>query len=532
MLSINALSKQFAARVVLNKITYNFPTKGILALVGTNGAGKSTLLNILCGLEQPDTGSLNKAKEYQIGYLPQDPSSNPQATILEEGMSGHEQLYSLRSDFNRLSDLLTTSYTDQIYEQFESTELAFRNMNGYTFEHNATKILLGIGFKEHQLLEDPKILSGGWRMRLELAKLLLKSPDLLILDEPTNHLDLPTIIWLEKYLKTFPGTILFVSHDESLLRNMPNIILHLKDGNLTQYMGNYDNFLQQYEMRQAASVAQIKNISSKIDNTQKFIDRFGAKASKATQAQSRMKMISRLQDQLNDVEVSGQDAQINVQIPLKTKSGKDVVILESCAIGYNKALVKNINLIITRGQKIAVVGANGLGKSTFLKTLINKTPSLAGKIQMGHNVKTAYYAQNQVDDLNLNLSVIENLIKVDPNSISENKARGVLGAFLFKGNDIYKNTSVLSGGEKSRLSLACLMMQDANLLLLDEPTNHLDILSTNILSQGLSDFEGSVIFVSHNRNFINSFATHILLFNDNGSAHLLKGNLDECNLEN
>ena len=527
MLSVNNLSKSFLGKPVLNNVTYNFPSKGILALVGTNGAGKTTFLNILCGLEAQDSGSINKAKDYSISYLPQEPSEKPESTILQECMSGHKKLYDLQAKFQELSELLGSDYSDELYEKFDFVQRQYCDLDGYSFEHNATKILAGLGFGQEQLTSDPKALSGGWRMRLELAKLLLEDPDFLILDEPTNHLDLPTIIWLEEYLKRFAGTVLFVSHDEELLNTMPTTILHLKNGNLNQYIGNYDNFLEQYEMRETSKIANIKNITGKIESAARFVERFGAKASKATQAASRVKMIERLQGQADSIEVDKTDAKINIKIPLKSKSGKDVVLLENCSIGYAKPLVKKINLCINRGQKIAIVGANGLGKSTLIKTLIGQIPHLDGSVSLGHNVKLAYYAQNQAEYLNLGLSVIDNLKNVDPNNISEPAARNMLGSFLFKGNDIYKATGILSGGEKSRLSLACLLMQDANFLLLDEPTNHLDILSTEVLSYALSEYEGTVIFVSHNRSFINSFATHILAFSSKGQAYLSSGNLHE-----
>ncbi len=527
MLSINNLSKSFLGKHVLDNVTYNFPSRGILALVGTNGAGKTTMLNILCGLEESDSGSINKAKDQTLGYLPQEPRHNPKTTILEECMSGNDKLYAIQDEFKQLSELLGTHYSDEIYEKFEHTENDYRNLDGYSFEHNATKILLGLGFGEEKLPQDPKSLSGGWRMRLELAKLLIKEPDFLILDEPTNHLDLPTIMWLETYLKKFKGTTLFVSHDEALLNSMPEIILHLKNGSLNEYVGNYDNFLEQYELREAGKISNIKNITTKIESATKFVDRFGAKASKASQARSRVKMIERLQQQVDGISVDKDDAKINVRIPLKQPSGKDVIHLENCSIGYSKPLVKKINLFIRRGQKIAIVGANGLGKSTLIKTIIGQIPILEGQINTGHNVRYAYYAQNQAEYLDLNLSVLDNLKNVNPDNIPEGAARSVLGSFLFKGNDIYKNTGILSGGEKSRLSLACLLMQDANFLLLDEPTNHLDILSTQVLSCALDEYEGTVMFVSHNRSFINAMATHILAFSSKGQAHLSKGNLDE-----
>lgn len=531
MLSINNLSRNFAGRFVFEKINYNFPLSGIIALVGANGAGKTTLLNILCGLDTPDDGSVNKAKSKTLGYLPQDPNPNPQVSVLEEAMSGDDELYQLRNAFKEISTLLETEYSEEIYERFERIESLYRGQNGYSFENTTSKMLLDLGFAEDQLSESPHNLSGGWKMRLELAKLLLKEPDFLILDEPTNHLDLPTITWLEAYLQKCKNTVLFVSHDESLLNRLPNIILHLKNGELNEYHGNYQKFLEEYELRESAKVATIKNLEGKINSAQRFVDRFGAKASKATQARSRMKMIAKLQTESSGIEVDAPDMEINIQIPLTQKSGKDVLRLDDVDIGYDRPLIKKLSLAVNRGFKIAIVGANGLGKSTILKTIIEQIPLLSGSLTLGHNVKIAYYAQDQHEFLDQNATVLENL-KNAGKSIGEGKARSMLGSFLFRGTDVYKKTSVLSGGEKSRLSLACLMVQDANFLLLDEPTNHLDILSIEILKNALQNYPGTVLTVSHNRDFLNGVANHILaVSSDQKNVYLSEGSFDEFDLE-
>lgn len=526
MLSINNLSKSFDGRFLFKNINYNFPHSSLVAMVGANGTGKTTLLNILCGEDEPDEGSVLKPKSKAIGYLPQEPEPNPKSTVLEECMTGDDALYALWQDLQKANHDMSNDFTNEKYEKFEYLESLYRSKNGYSFEHRSSMILQGLGFTERHFAEDPRSLSGGWRMRLELAKILNKTPDFLILDEPTNHLDLPTIAWLEDYLQKFKGTVLFVSHDESLLNRLPKIILHLKDGNLTEYVGNYDSFLIQYETRETNKVARIKNLESKIDAKQRFIDRFGAKATKAAQARSRMKMIARLADEASSITVDKEDAEINVHIPLTQKSGKDVLLLENCSIGYAQPLIKKISLCITRGQKVAIVGANGLGKSTLIKSIIGQIAFLSGTKHLGHNVRPAYYAQDQLEYLNINKNVLANL--QDANSkISELAARRLLGSFLFRGNDIYKQVNILSGGEKSRLSLSCLLVQDANFLLLDEPTNHLDILSIEILSEALSCFEGTVMFVSHNRTFINLVATHILAVSSKGEVYLSKGNLEE-----
>lgn len=526
MLHINNLSKSYYGRFVLKDITYNFPATGILALIGTNGAGKTTLLNILSSLDESDSGSVSKPKATTLGYLPQDPSPDPLPTVISECMSGKDELYKIHLEFHKVSEEMGLEYSDELYERFEYLEKLYRDQGGYSFEADSGKLLLGLGFTEERLQQNPLELSGGWRMRLELAKLLNKNPDFMILDEPTNHLDLPTITWLEGYLKKFKGTVLFVSHDESLLNRLPDRILHLKNGELNEYYGNYDDFLAQYELREAGKTAELKTLTNKIQTMQRFVDRFKAKASKAAQARSRMKMIAKMENEASGIILDDADAEINLRIPLTQKSGKDVCILEECSIGYEAPLMKQISLIATRGQKIAIIGANGLGKSTLIKSIIGQVPFLAGEAKLGHSVKIGYYAQDQLEYLDANKSVLENLKSANIN-ISEGQARGVLGSFLFRGDDVYKRVGILSGGEKSRLSLACLLVQDANFLLLDEPTNHLDILSIEILSQALANYAGTVMFVSHNRSFIDAVATHVFEVSAGGRTYLREGGLED-----
>jgi ATP-binding cassette subfamily F protein 3 len=333
-------------------------------------------------------------------------------------------------------------------------------------------------------------------------------------------------MWLETYLKKFKGTVLFVSHDESLLNRLPNVILHLKNGSLNEYYGNYDDFLEQYESQQEGKIAERKNIEDKIKKAQDFVDRFGAKATKASQARSRVKMIAKLQEEVGSIEVDRSDMEVNIRIPLVQKSGKDVLELIDCSIGHERPLIKDISMHVSLGQKIAIIGANGLGKSTFMKSIVGMIPLLDGQIKLGHNVKIAYYAQDQTEHLDLNKTVLENL-KMSGNRLEDLQARKLLGSFLFKGDDVYKPAGVLSGGEKSRLSLASLMVQDANFLLLDEPTNHLDILSAEILSDAIKNYEGTVMFISHNRSFINSTATHVLAISAKRKIHIAKGNLED-----
>ncbi|MFN5382071.1 MAG: ABC-F family ATP-binding cassette domain-containing protein, partial [Alphaproteobacteria bacterium] len=492
---------------------------------GPNGAGKSTLLNIICGLDEADDGNIIKPKNMVIGYLPQDPNPNPLDTILEECMSGAHKLFSLKSKLNDAQKEMEEHFSNEAFERFESAEHEYRTLGGYAFESKASKILSGLGIGEDKLELHPTDLSGGWRMRLELAKLLVNEPDLLILDEPTNHLDLPSIMWLENYLINTDLGVLFVSHDEDFLNKIPDLILHLKNGTVREYHGNFDEFLVQYEEEQEGKIKSAEEIKKQIKHAEKFVDKFGAKASKAKQAQSRLKMIARMEESLDGINIDQKNSEIGIKIQLQTKSGVEPLKLENCAIGYEKALIQDFSLFVERGSKIAIVGANGIGKSTLLKRA-GIVPLIDGALQFGHNVKLAYYSQDQVKALDMEKSALDNLMSTDQ-TLTIPKARSILGSLLLKGDAAFQMAKSLSGGEKSRLGLACLLVQDANFLMLDEPTNHLDMASSEILSNSLSDYEGTVMFVSHNRRFISSFATHILAINARGKTLLFNGDLND-----
>ncbi|MFI4983819.1 MAG: ABC-F family ATP-binding cassette domain-containing protein [Rickettsiales bacterium] len=531
MLQIKNLSKSYRGKVILDEISYKFPSNKIIGLIGVNGAGKTTLLNIICGIDEADNGEVVKSKTSLLSYLKQTPNFEPAHTIIEECISGAKDLFKLKVELDEIAKKMEEVFDEQIYERFEKVETEYRLKGGYALEGDAEKILKGLGFKQSQMNDDPKSLSGGWRMRLELAKILLEDPDFLILDEPTNHLDLPSIMWLEDYLQKFKGTLIFISHDEDLLNRLPEVIVYLKNGQLSEYYGNYDDFLEQYQQEQEGKIAQVENTEKKIKQLSRFVDRFKASASKATQARSKMKVIAKLQTSASGINVDKASLEMNVKIPLTHKSGHDVLHLTDSAIGYNdKPLLKNIELFVERGQKVAIVGANGLGKSTFMKSIFGLLPFVAGNMKLGHNVKMAYYAQEQLEFLNAEKTVLENLMDAST-TITEGKARSLLGNFLLRGDDVYKQVKVLSGGEKSRLSLACMLVQDVNFLLLDEPTNHLDMMSTEVLASALSNYEGTVMFISHNRKFINSVATDMFIISQSAKTYKSAGNLDEVDLE-
>ncbi|MBN9565435.1 MAG: ABC-F family ATP-binding cassette domain-containing protein [Alphaproteobacteria bacterium] len=527
MILIQNLLKRYAGRVVLNSISYHFPTKARIALVGSNGAGKTTLLNILCELDEADSGGITKPKSCVLGYLPQEPSPTPADTILDECLTGADAINKIREQRDEALHAMGENYSDELYARYEKLEMDFQNLGGYALESLAKEILSGLGFKNEQFALSPLILSGGWRMRLELAKILVKEPNFLILDEPTNHLDLPSMIWLEGYLERFQGTLLFVSHDQELLNRLATMTIHLSKGNLEAYTGNFDAFLRQYELKKSQSSHSAKQLEQQAAHIEKFIERFRGKPSKAAQVRSRYKMLSRLQDLQEAVPTSSDEARVSIKMPMAQVSGKRVLFVKDAAIGYtNLPLARKLSLPIERGQKVAIIGANGIGKSTLLKSIVGLIPFIEGTSEMGHNVLPGYFAQEQLDHLDGNLSALDNVMLGNP-GITAQDARRILGGFLIQNDDVFKPLKVMSGGEKSRVGLANLLGKKCNFLLLDEPTNHLDMLSIEMLSEALDEYEGTVLFISHNRQFINEVATHIFAMTHNGRSQLFEGNLDD-----
>lgn len=526
MIRIENLSKAYGSKILFNNSSYHFPEGERIALVGPNGAGKSTLLNIICGLEEADDGQLLKPAKMNLGYLPQEPNQQPKETILEECMDGALKLKKLKQDLDLILIEMENNYSEDVHKKFEKIEDLFREAGGYALEARAKGILVGLGFLGNQLNKNPKQLSGGWRMRLELAKVFLNDPDFLVLDEPTNHLDLPSLIWVEKFLQSFTGTLLFVSHDRALLNRLSTITLHLFNGKFTPYKGNFDSFLEQRAQRLELETAAYERHKKRADEIQRFVDRFKAKASKAKQAQSRMKMLERMKEVEGSFDIDDSIDEISFTLPKVTQSGKEVLKVEKMSIGYQAVLSKHIELNVLRGQKIAIIGPNGIGKSTFLKTLASVIKPLDGGFNLGHNVSLAFFAQDQLETLDENKTILDNVMSVSDN-IGEKKARSVLGSFLFRGDDAFKYVKVLSGGEKSRVGLACLLLRNANFLLLDEPTNHLDMSSAEILADAIDEYEGTVLFVSHDRNFIDSICTHVFAMTNDGRFALFEGKLDD-----
>ena len=527
MIRIDGLKKSFGTKSILENVTFHFPEGERIALVGPNGAGKTTLLDILTGVTDYESGEILKPSRLRLGYLPQEPNTHPMASVVEEAVCGGDgYVQTLVRRHRTALDKMTAAYSEANHRAWEILDDEYKRERGYSLDSDARAVLAGLGFSPAMMHKDPRELSGGWRMRLELAKIFLNRPNFLILDEPTNHLDLPSLVWVEKWLQAFTGTLLFVSHDRTLLRKLPTVTLHLHNAKLTAYQGNFDRFLEERERRMEEEAAQAENLRKRREHLEKFVDRFGAKASKASQAQSKMKMIARIRDLEADVGGDDQFDTMHVSIPLGPPSGREVLRIKAGVIGYDKPLSRNLNLLIERGQKVAIIGANGIGKSTLLKTVVAAVPSIEGVFETGHNVRFAWFAQDQLETLNSAKSVLENVLESSPKA-TQGVVRNVLGSLLFRGDDVNKRVGVLSGGEKARVGLARLLMQEANLLLMDEPTNHLDISSCEVLSQAIQEYEGTVVFVSHDREFIDAVCTHVLAMLPDGRGQLFEGKLDD-----
>lgn len=510
MIRLENLSKSFANKIILNHVHYHFPQGERIALVGANGAGKTTLLNIITGLDESDSGLVIKPREMRLAFLPQAFTANPEATLRSECMAGHQDLYQLHRHMAEiLHRMETNSCHEEDYHTYENLLVLFENRGGYQLEGLAEKVLLGLGFKAEQLEHHPTVLSGGWRMRLELAKVLIAKPDFLILDEPTNHLDLPTIEWLETYLQDYKGTLLFVSHDRAFLNRLATITVYLNQGQMQTFTGNFDDFLEQRQQIKKTQDATLKKVTKQKEHMQRFVDRFRAKPTKAGQVGSRLKMIERLQNVMEGMPLEASHPKIHFPKLPFPQSGKDVLILKGLTVGYTQPLLRNLTTSIQRGQRLAIVGANGVGKSTLLKTIAGVISPLSGETLPGHNVQIGFYTQEAADQMDKKLSVFDTLSHAQ-SALSEQMCRAILGALLFKGNDLIKPVSVLSGGERARLALACLLAQLPNFLLLDEPTNHLDMMSLEVLAEMLCHYTGTVIFVSHDRYLIEQVATSVL----------------------
>jgi len=483
MLTIADVSKSYGTRELFAEVSLFIARTDRLGLVGPNGAGKSTLFGLILGEERPDTGTIEWERGADFGFLPQESAPAGDESILHIATSG-KKLEPDEDDWDI----------------------------DYTLEPRARKILAGLGFKEGDAEKPANTFSGGWVMRAHLARLLVAEPALLLLDEPTNHLDLEALLWFQDYLTRYPGGLVVISHDRAFLNALCTGMLELRSGRLHYYHGNYDNFIAEKEARKAQQQAAFKNQQREIAHLQKFVDRFGAKASMASRAKSKEKQIERLQE-IAIEEPAEELKRINFKFPQPPRSGLKVVELKGVRQAYGDHVVyRDLNFTAERGQKIVLVGPNGAGKSTLLKILADVVPIQGGERELGSNVIPGYFAQNRLDNLKPDLTVFENVmeLRTAENQLTEQQARAILGAFLFRKDDVHKPIGVLSGGEKSRLALARLLVKQPNLLLMDEPTTHLDIQSIDALTAALKNYEGTLIFISHDVHFIRTLDANVL----------------------
>ncbi len=511
MLNINDLSFYFGGRTIFEGANLAIKPKDKIGLIGLNGKGKSTLLKIIVGEYQPDNGSISKSGDCTIGFLNQDLLSyQTEDSILHVAMQGFERELALQHQIEEVLHEMETNYRDELVDTLGALQEEFDHLDGYTIQSKAEEILEGLGFRTSDLVKPLKEFSGGWRMRVMLAKLLLAKPSVLMLDEPTNHLDLPSIQWVEKYIANYENAVIVVSHDREFLDNVCNVTVEVENCKLNYYPGNYSYFVEEKALRNEIQKGAFENQQSQIRQTERFIERFKSKATKARQVQSRVKALNRM-DIIDDV--IDANAKVHFKFRFGTQPGRNVMELDKISKSYgDKVILKNTSATIERGDKIVLIGANGKGKSTVLR-IIAGTENVQGERKMGHNVGFSFYAQHQLESLHLEENLIEELRYADGGK-SETELRSVLGCFLFSGDEVFKKIKVLSGGEKSRVALAKILISEANFLLLDEPTNHLDMQSVNILVQALDQYEGTYVVVSHDRHFISQVSNKVWYIED------------------
>ncbi len=528
MISVNHVSVVFGGFYLLDGVSFLINKKDRIGLTGRNGAGKSTTLKMLAGLQQPSEGSISMASDVKIGYLPQTKVYTDGNTVRQEAEKAFADLFALKAEVERLNlelaereDYDSEAYLKLLDRIHEKTELlAIRGEN--SIDREVEVVLKGLGFKSTDLDRYCEEFSGGWRMRIELAKILLARPDIFLLDEPTNHLDIESITWLESFLQSYPGAVVLVSHDRAFLDNVTTRTIEISLGKIYDYKVPYTQFEQLHKERIEQQMRAYQNQQKQIKDTEEFIERFRYKATKSVQVQSRIKQLEKLER----IEVEEEDAaRITVRFQPAIRSGERVVVGKELTKAYGEHVVlKGVHLEIQRGEKVAFVGKNGEGKSTLVKMIMNEIP-YEGELKIGHQVHIGYFAQNQADLLDPELSVLETVDRVAEGEIRK-KIRDILGAFLFSGEEVEKKVKVLSGGERTRLAMIRLLLEPYNLLILDEPTNHLDMRTKDILKEALRKFEGTVIVVSHDRDFLTGLADKVYEFADQQLKEYLGGVAD------
>jgi len=527
MLSLKNAGKRFGPRILFTEADWLIRAREKTALVGSNGCGKSTLMKVLAGREQLDYGALEQTRGMSIGYLPQEGLQLTGRSIFEECLSVFDELRSLEHEAialaARLSELEHGSAEyDSTAERYALAQERFHALDGYALDAQVGSVLTGLGFGKQDWGRHTEEFSGGWQMRIALAKLLLARPNLLLLDEPTNHLDLETRNWLEEYLKGYPFGYILISHDRYFLDVTVDRTVEIWNKRLTIYQGNYSKYLGQKDERRAQLIAGYRNQREQIEHLEAFIGRFRAQATKAKQVQSRIKELEKIER----IELPEEEPIIHFSFPQPPPSGRTVVEAEGLGKSYGeKQILSNCRFNIERGDRVALVGVNGAGKSTLIKLLIGEEPSTEGLIKLGHNVLPEYFAQDQYKVLDPTARMIDDMSRAAM-KIPEVELRSLLGCFLFSGDDVFKPLGVLSGGERNRYALARILVSPSNFLLLDEPTNHLDMRAKDVLLDAIAAFSGTVVFVSHDRYFIDRLATRVLEIN-NGSITAYEGNYED-----
>ena len=526
MISLDNLTVSYGGWTLFDKISFLINPKDRIGLVGKNGAGKTTLLRLIVGEQQPTSGAVTKNGECTVGYLPQQMKVADTTTLVEETAKAFEEVLRIEAEIERLTREIAerTDYESPEYEQLlhrlNDANDHYRILGGDTREADIEKTLLGLGFRRDDFGRATSEFSGGWRMRIELAKLLLRRPSIFLLDEPTNHLDIESIQWLEEYLKNYNGAVLVISHDRAFLDNVTTRTVELSLGKIYDYKVPYSKYVELRAERRAQQMAAYENQQRMIEKTEEFIEKFRYKPTKSNQVQSRIKQL----EKIDRIEVDEEDlAALNIKFPPAPRSGQIVAEIREAGISFGrKHVFSGADFVIGRGDKIALVGRNGEGKTTLARMLIGQLAPTEGSIRLGANVNIGYYAQNQEDLMNGELTVYETLDKVAVGDI-RTRLRDILGAFLFRGEDIDKKVKVLSGGERSRLALASLMLEPHNLLVLDEPTNHMDMRSKDILKSAVMKYDGTVVVVSHDREFLDGMVQKVYEFRDGGVREYLGG---------
>ncbi len=538
MISINSISVTYGSYTLLDNINFHISENDKIGLVGKNGAGKSTIMKMICGMQNPTSGHIDKPNHLDVGYLPQIMEHHKGRTVMEETMTAFSAMTALENELESIGNELA-SRDDYESEEYMSLISRMNDINDrLAVEHSepprvqAEKTLLGLGFRDTDFDRPTETFSQGWNMRIELAKILLSRPDVLLLDEPTNHLDIESIEWLEEYLKNYRGSILLVSHDRRFLDTVTNRTIEIMAGHIHDYKVPYSQYLELRKDRIGQQMAAYENQQKMIEKTEDFINRFRYKPTKSNQVQSRIKALEKLER----IEIDETDnSAMTVKFPPAPRSGDVVFKGTDLTVGYPQKIVfRDAEIEIRRGEKVALVGRNGEGKTTLMRVIMRELYPVSGEARIGHNVSIGYFAQNQEDILDKNLTVMETLESVASGDI-RTRLRDILAAFLFKGEDIDKKVSILSGGERARLGMAKLMLQPYNLLALDEPTNHMDIKSKDILKQALRQFDGTLVIVSHDRDFLDGLVDKLYEFRDGKVKEHLGGIadfLEERKIEN